>query len=349
MSSSDIEKKPLPRGKKSGGLTLKDVAHIAGVSPISASRALSNPDAVSEELLKKVRAAVELTGYVPNLVAGGLASKNSKLVAAVVPTIAGPVFQDMVQSLTETLAAAGYQVMLGQSGYENSREDALLDAIIGRRPAGVVLTGIMRSAQARKKLLNSGVPVVETWDLTPTPIDMLVGFSHEKIGAEVAQYLHARGRRRVAVITGSDERSQRRAAAFCAAAAQLGLVRAGEPVPTATVDAPTTLGHGRSALVELRTHHPDIDAVFCSSDLLALGVMTEALVWQIAIPEQLAVVGFGDLNFARDLHPSLTTVRVDGAAIGAVAGQFILDRMAGREIQQPVRDIGFQIIQRDSA
>ena len=237
--------------RKKGGLTLHDVAKLAGVAPITASRALNTPNAVSDEVLRKVKAAVEQTGYVPNMLAGGLASKNSRLVAAVVPTLVGPVFQETIQALTESLAAAGYQVMLGQSGYENSREDALLDAIIGRRPSGVVLTGIMRSEQARRRLLASGIPVVETWDLTPTPIDMLVGFSHEKIGTEVAQFLHSRGRRRVACICGIDERSQRRTAAFSAEAVRLGMVRPGATdVPRWGVPAPTTLGGGRVGLTE---------------------------------------------------------------------------------------------------
>ena len=150
--------------------------------------------AVSDEIRQRVLEVVERIGYVPNMLAGGLASKKSRLVAAVVPTITGSVFLEMVQSLTETLADAGYQLMLGQSGYENSREDALLEAIIGRRPDGVVLTGIMRSEQGRRRLLASGIPVVETWDLTTAPIDMLVGFSHERIGKSVAEYLHRRGR-----------------------------------------------------------------------------------------------------------------------------------------------------------
>lgn len=333
-----------------GGLTLKDVARIAGVSPISASRALRNPEAVSPALLKKVSAAVALTGYVPNLVAGGLASNNSKLVAAVVPTLTGPVFQDMVQALTETLDRAGYQLMLGQGGYDHGREDALLDAIIGRRPAGVVLTGIMRSAQARKRLLNSGIAVVETWDLTPTPLDMLVGFSHEQIGAAVAQFLHGRGRRRVASISGADERSQRRLRAFADTAVGLGLAHEGEQdVPTCLVPAPTTLASGRRGLADLLTRHGTIDAVFCSSDLLALGVLIEAQARGIAVPGQLAVVGFGDLDFSRDLQPSLTTVRIDGAAIGRTAAGFILDRNAGRAVLDPVRDLGFSIVERDSA
>jgi LacI family gluconate utilization system Gnt-I transcriptional repressor len=338
------------RGNRSGGLTLKDVARIAGVSPISASRALRDPGAVSPALLDKVRAAVALTGYVPNLVAGGLASNNSKLVAAVVPTVVGPVFQDMVQALTETLAAAGYQLMLGQSGYGQSREDALLDAIIGRRPAGVVLTGIMRSAQARKRLLNSGIAVVETWDLTPTPIDMLVGFSHEKIGAEVASFLHGRGRRRVASVGGDDERSRRRQRAFADTAVALGLVRKGEAaVPSCLVPAPTTLASGRRGLADLLERHSDIDAVFCSSDLLALGVLIEAQARGIAVPGQLAVIGFGDLDFARDLQPPLTTVRIDGAVMGRTAAGFILDRNGGRPVLEPVCDLGFSIVARDSA
>jgi len=160
----------------SGAVTLHDVAKLAGVAPITASRALNTPDQVSAEALKKVTDAVARTGYVRNRLAGGLASARSRLVAAVVPTISGPVFLRTVQALTEALAERGYQLMLGQSGYDNSREDALLEAIIGRRPDGIVLTGIMHTPEGRKRLLAAAIPVVETWDLTPTPFDMLVGF-----------------------------------------------------------------------------------------------------------------------------------------------------------------------------
>lgn len=344
----------VPREKKgrrgAGGITLRDVAKLAGVAPITASRALNTPSAVSPEVLQRVREAVERTGYVPNMLAGGLASNKSRLVAAVVPTIAGPVFLETVQSLTESLAQRGYQLMLGQSGYQDSREDALLEAIIGRRPDGVVLTGIMRSTEGRRRLLASGIPVVETWDLTPTPIDMLVGFSHEKIGAEVAEYLAARGRRRVAAISGDDERAVRRHRAFSETAVKLGLCRPGErDVPSSVVPAPTTLGSGRAALAGLLANHPDIDAVFCSSDLLALGVLTEAQAKGILVPGHIAVVGFGDLSFAKDLHPALTTVRIDGTAIGRTAAQFIIDRAEGRPVESAIHDVGFTIVERASA
>ncbi len=328
----------------SGAVTLHDVAKLAGVAPITASRAINTPEHVSEAVRAKVAEAIARTGYVPNFLAGGLASHRSRLVAAVVPTIAGPVFLQTIQSLTEALAERGYQLMLGQSGYSSDREDALLRAIIGRRPDGIVLTGIMHSVDGRRRLLAAGIPVVETWDLTPTPIDMLVGFSHEEIGRSVAAFLHATGRRRLAVISGSDERAMRRQAAFQATARALGV---GE-VRIVTVPAPTTLQSGRAALAELMQGGPKPDAVFCSSDLLALGVMTQAQVSSIAVPKRLAIVGFGDLEFAADLEPGLTTVRIDGGAIGRQASQFIVDRAEGRTGGQRLVDIGFSIVERDT-
>ena len=329
----------------SGGITLADVAKVAGVSAITASRALNTPGKVSPEALKRVQDAVERTGYVPNMLAGGLASSRSRLVAALVPTIAGPVFLETVQALTEALAESGYQLMLGQSGYGGAREDALLDAIIGRRPDGIVLTGIMHSAEGRRRLLASGIPIVETWDLTPTPIDMLVGFSHEKVGNAVAEYLVGQGRKKLAIVTADDHRAGLRRKGFVETALRLGVAQ----VPACEVPAPTTLGNGRAGLADLLGRHPDIDGVFCSSDILALGVITEAQARGIAVPERFAVFGFGDLAFAGDTHPALTTVRIDGNAIGRQAARFIVERAEGRPVDERVIDLGFSIVQRVSA
>ena len=331
--------------RSSGAVTLHDVAKLAGVAPITASRALNTPDKVSAELLEKVTAAVARTGYVRNRLAGGLASARSRLVAVVVPTISGPVFLRTVQSLTEALADRGYQVMLGQSGYNNSREDALLEAIIGRRPDGIVLTGIMHTTEGRKRLVAAGIPVVETWDLTPTPVDMLVGFSHVEVGRAVAAFLIGKGRRRLALVAGDDERARRRVQAFQAAARVAGI----RDVPVLYVPAPTTLKSGRGALLELLETRPDLDAVFCSSDLLALGVMTEAQSRGVAVPGQLAVIGFGDIEFAADLQPALPTVRIDSIAIGHQTAQFIVERAEGRQVEPRVVDIGFSIVERESA
>jgi LacI family gluconate utilization system Gnt-I transcriptional repressor len=334
-----------PSRPRSPSVTVNDVARVAGVSAMTVSRAINTPERMPAATLAKVQAAIATTGYVPNLLAGGLRSNKSRLVAALIPTLVGPVFNETVQALTEALNERGYQLMLGQSGYAESREDDLLGAIIGRRPDGIVLTGVNHSADTHRRLRVSGIPVVETWDLTPTPIDMLVGFSHAAVAQAVCRRFHEGGRRRLAVISADDERAQRRSDAFVAAALRLGLA---EP-PVHRVPAPTTLGSGRKGLRALLAQHPEMDGVFCSSDLLALGVLTETQALGISVPGQLAVIGFGDLDFARDLNPALTTVRIDGSLIGREAARCIVERAEGRNVPQRVIDIGFTIVERDSA
>ncbi len=334
----------IPRAprRKSGGITLRDVAKLAGVSVITASRALNTPEALSAETLARVRDAIARTGYVPNLLAGGLASARSRLVAALIPAIAGSVFLETIQALTEELEGAGFQLILGQSGYAKSREDALIDALIGRRPDGIVLTGVLHSSEGRRRLAASGIAVVETWDLTPTPIDMLVGFSHERVGEAVAARLQAAGSRRPAIVTADDHRAGLRRSGFERAARIAGMA-----APTViTVVAPSSLAQGRGALAELLQRASAPDAVYCSSDLLAHGVLTEAQARGLAIPADLKVVGFGDLAFAAHTHPALTTVRIDGTAIGRQAARFIIDRVSGHDPGERVRDIGFSIVER---
>lgn len=328
----------------SGAITVRDVARLAGVAPITVSRALNTPEQVSPDVRQKVLAVVQKTGYVPNRLAGGLASSRSRLIAAVVPSTVMSVFMPTIEALNDTLFGAGYQLMLGQSDYSAEREEALLEAIVGRRPDGIFLTGILRPSQGRTRLLASGIPVVETWDLTPTPVDMLVGFSHADSGRAVARFLLGKGRRRLALIRADDERAARRAAAFAEAVAQAGHGLVAE----INVGAQRSLHSGREALVRLLAEAPDTDAVFCSSDLLALGVATEARVRGVAVPERMALIGFGDVSFAADMAPALSTVRINGAEMGRLAARCLIDRAEGREVSPSVFDLGFSIVERET-
>jgi LacI family gluconate utilization system Gnt-I transcriptional repressor len=320
--------------------TLHDVAREAGVSLITASRALSNPALVSDKTIERVRRAVEATGYIPNLLAGGLKSRRSLMVAGLVPTISVPQFLPTVRALTETLDAAGYQLILGQSGYDHSREEKLLNTMISRRPDGIVVTGLVHSPAAREQLRRLGIPVVETWDLSDRPVDMMVGFSHVKVGSAIAGFFLSRGWQRLGIATGDDHRAMMRCQGFLAAV--------GREVPTTIVPAPSSLERGRRALVELLEKDPHIEAVYCSSDGFAHGLMIEARSRGLRIPQDLAVCGFGDADFAAHIDPSLTTAHIDGAEIGRLAAQLIIDRCAGKPIEQPIIDVGFRIIERQS-
>ncbi len=330
--------------RSSGAITLRDVAILAGVAPITASRAINTPNQVSPDVLCKVQEAVQRTGYVPNRMAGGLASSRSRLIAAVVPSTVVSVFMETIESLNGTLFDAGYQLMLGQSGYSTEREEVLLEAIIGRRPDGIFITGILPPGRARTRLLASGIPVVETWDLTPTPIDMLIGFSHSDIGREVAQFLIQKGYRRMAIVRAEDERADRRTVAFQETLAQQNLA----PALVVNVGASRSLKSGREAMSRLLAQAPETQAIFCSSDLLALGVMTEARARGLAVPDDIAVMGFGDVPFVADMVPALTTVRINGGQIGTLAAGFLMDRAEGRHVDTRIIDVGFSIIERDS-
>ena len=331
--------------RSSGAITLRDVAMLAGVAPITASRAVNTPEHVSPQVLKKVRDAVARTGYVPNRIAGGLASSRSRLIAALVPSIVVSVFVETIETLNNTLFEAGYQLMLGQTGYSPEREEALLEAIIGRRPDGIFLTGLMQSSKGRARLLASGIPVVETWDLTPTPIDMLIGFSHADIGREVANFLITKGRKRLALVSAGDERAMRRAASFRNTVAQRGL----KDVFVDNVGASRTLKSGREALSRVLSQVPDVDGIFCSSDLLAMGVLTEAVARGIKVPDELSIVGFGDVPYVADMVPALTTVHINGREIGRKAAGFLVARAQGLAVEEPIVDVGFSIVHRDSA
>lgn len=324
--------------------TIQDVARIAGVSAMTVSRALNTPQKVSPDTLERVREAVRRTNFVPNAMASGLRRSRARLVAALLPTMVGPVFQEMVEALDLALHERGYQLMIGQSGYDATREDELLRAIVQRRPDGVVVTGVVRSEEGRRVLRASGIPVVETWEFTPTPIDMLVGFSHPAIGAAVVDYLHARGHRHVAMVSAGDARALTRVAAFNARAQALGL----QTSQATFMPAPSTMGAGRAGLAELLTRAPGVTAVFCSSDMLALGAAVEARERGIAVPGQLAIVGMGDQSVAADAAPPLTTVRIDGTRIGRLAAEMVVARAEGQVPAEPVVDIGFSIVERAS-
>lgn len=336
-----------PETKRHGTVTLADVAKLAGVSTITASRALSNPRVVSPDTQRKVREAVEATGYVPNLLAGGLKSNRSRLIACLSPALtAGSIFIVAIQAMTEAFADAGYQVILGQRGFETTREETLIDAIIARRPEGIVLMGTLESPRARHRLQASGIPVVETWDMSDAPIDMLVGFSHRDAGAAIAAYFERKGRRKLAVLSSSnDPRARARGTGFIEAAAQLGL-------PAVVMDqfvSPSRMMHGREGLRRILHGTPDIDGIFCATDLVALGALAEAQAQGIKVPERLAVVGFGDSEFATAAYPTLTTVRVESVEIGRQVASMIIARVEGKSFARDVIDLGFSIAERASA
>jgi LacI family transcriptional regulator, gluconate utilization system Gnt-I transcriptional repressor len=333
--------------RAASSVTLEDVARMAGVTAMTVSRALHRPELVREETRRRVLDAVRATGYVPNMLAGALASNKSRLVALLLPTIATSIFTDTVSVMMRSLAASGYQTLLGLTDYSEQREEEIVGTLLGRRPDGIVLTGTNHSALTLERLAKANVPIVEIWDITDDPIDMLIGFSHEGVGSAVGRHLLEKGYKRFGVLSADDPRGVRRSRAVIAELEKHGY----HDVPLHVLPAPATAQLGREGFVRmLEGGLPEVIA--CSTDTLAQGVLAEAASRGMTVPQDVAVMGFGDLSTAAAVHPALSTVRVDGAAIGKLAADALLARFDGtstRERDVLRVDTGFQIIDRESA
>lgn len=337
----------MPR-KSSVPARMADVAARAGVSAITVSRALRTPDKVSPAVRARIDAAIRSLGYVPNLAAGTLKSQRSRIVAAIVPTLANSIFAETVEGMTEILRQHGYQLLLGNAGYSPETEEALVAAFLGRQPDGLILAGVQHTKRLRTQLRAARVPVVETWELTDAPIDMIVGFSNFEAARRMTLALIERGYRRIAfagVAPDAEPRSGRRQAGYCDAVAKHGR----DPVIfTVAEESGLTIRSGANTMARVLGERADVDAVFFANDFLALGALMECARRGIAVPDKVAVAGFGDFEVAQEVIPALTTVRIPGRDIGRRAASLLVDRLLGRNGENAV-DMGFEIVLRDSA
>lgn len=326
--------------------TLEEVAVRAGVSPATASRFFNQPKLVAQRTAARIKAAVTATGYVHNLLANGVASNRSRMVAVLVPEVANSIFNDTIEAMTAELDRDGNVVMLGLTHPDESRLVPLIEAALGRRAEGVILTAVLTDPRARKMLRDQRATVIETWGLPADPIDVAVGFSHDAVGRAVARFVRDRGYRRPHLVVPGSLRARQRRDGFVAAwPTARGLARPTEM----DTSSPGRFAHGRAVVRGILDARPRPDVVICTSDLLAQGVIVEALAAGLRVPDDLAVVGFGNLSIANEMRPTITTVDVDGARIGREAVSVLRRRAAGEILKGHVMDVGFEIIARESA
>jgi LacI family transcriptional regulator, gluconate utilization system Gnt-I transcriptional repressor len=277
-------------------------------------------------------------GYVPNQLAGALASARTRSVGVLVPTIANSIFADTVQGLSDELEPLGYAVILAQSRYDATREDHILAALLSRRPEAIIMVGSPATEDGARLLRRAGIPIVETWELPPAPIDAVAGFDNYQAGVAVARYLVSRGRNSLAFIGGDDPRATRRWHGFSDTAVALGAK------PPRRLILERNASGSLVALADL----PGVDAVFAANDAHAIGFMSglrnAGLLRNGPAAEQpVAVIGLGDLEMGRLIAPSLSTIRVHGDAIGRTAAKLMLTHNGPRHI-----DLGFELVLRDS-
>jgi len=308
---------------------VEDVAREAGVSPITVSRALSNPDLVKPETRERVMRAVEKTGYVVNTLASSLRSGRSSLIAMFVSNIENPHFARATRGCGDALENSGFHLMMAQTNYSARLEADFVGSVLPLRPAAMVFTGIVQSDETRVLMTSRGLAVMEMWDHTDDPVDMLVGFSNRDGGRLMGEHFGRAGFRHIAYVGRTKGRGALRLEGFRQGLASegraIGLL---EPLD----NHPPVVGDGAQAIRAVMKKYPECDAIFFSSDILAVGAALEAA--RDGLGERIALAGYGDAGLAEALPVPLTTVRVSSYEMGYRAGKMLLRRLNGERVAE---------------
>ncbi|TJV04929.1 MAG: LacI family DNA-binding transcriptional regulator [Mesorhizobium sp.] len=336
-----------PRSRRGGGRpTISDVARKAGVGAITVSRALREPERVSQDLRRQIQAAVDELGYVPDPNARALASARAEVFGVLVPSLTNNVFAEVVRGIYDSLSDSPFRIQLGNTHYSGLEEERLLQLFGSQRPAALIVAGIDQTPSSRRLLENAGCPVVQVMEIGPDPVDMMVGFSHLDGGRTATEHLIEMGYRRVGFIGARmDPRSQRRLAGYRIAMEKAGLF---DPRLITTTPVPSSVSLGRELFRDALAKMPTLDGVFCNNDDIALGVLFECHRAAIDVPKTIGIVGFNDLDMMQVAFPSVTSIRTHRYEIGRRAVAMALAAIGGDRPEQRVVDLGFELKRRES-
>ncbi|MGV8830782.1 MAG: LacI family DNA-binding transcriptional regulator [Devosia sp.] len=345
MNSREPKSKPIA-GKRLAqrrqGVTLADVAHVAAVSEITVSRILRNHGPIAQTTRERVMAAVRAVGYVPNRLAGGLASSGSRLVGVIVPSLTNIVFPEVLGGIRSALADTGFQAVIGVSDYNLDTEEELVASLLAWRPEAMVIAGVEHTPAARAMLEGSGVRIAEIMEIDSQPIDLAVGHSHRQAGYDTGRYLLGKGYRRFGYVGHdwtADRRAKLRHDGLVAALAEDGLSLVGSN----RHDGPSSTVAGRDMLAGLLERFGDLDVVVFSNDDMATGGVFHCLGAGIVPKRDLALFGFNGLDIGQALPTPLSTMRSNRFLTGKTAIDTLLAQRE-RPAQFEIIDTGYQIL-----
>jgi LacI family transcriptional regulator, gluconate utilization system Gnt-I transcriptional repressor len=338
----------LNNSEKFGGagrpVRVEDVAREAGVSPITVSRALSAPQKVRPETRERVMEAVARTGYVVNSIASSLRSGRSSIVTVFVASLLNPHFAAAMQGALDAFEGSRFRLMFTQTGYVDGIKAEIIELMRPFAPAAVMFAGTPLRTEAREALRKVGVPIMEMWSGADDPIDMVAGASIETGACLMGEHFVKQGYKHIAYAGQTKVPGGIGLAGF-----RRGIEEAGGKLGfTLAIEGTGTLSAGIAALGQLRKDYPECDAVYFGSDLLAVGAQIAARQSGLELPRDLAMSGYGDLEFAQHLTPALTTVQVSDYETGRLAGLALRERLESGMRSGPIIQVPMRLVVRDS-
>ncbi len=316
-------------------LTLRDVSEASGVSEMTVSRVLRNRGDVSDATRARVLQAAKRLGYVPNKIAGALASSRVNLVAVVIPSLSNMVFPEVLAGISRALDDTDLQPVVGVTDYSPEKEEKVLYEMLSWRPSGVIVAGLEHSDASRAMLAASGIPVVEIMDTDGTPVDAMVGISHRRAGREMAEAILAAGYRRIGFMgtrMAMDHRARKRFEGFTQALARGGVEMADQEFYSGG----SALAKGREMTAAMMARTPDLDFLYYSNDMIGAG----GLLWLIEqgydIPGRIGLAGFNGVELLQGLPRQLATMDACRAEIGRRAAEIIVKQVSGQAVDSHV-------------
>jgi LacI family transcriptional regulator len=310
-----------------------EVARQAGVSPATVSRVINRPELVAVATRTKVQEVMLALGFVPNASAQALRRGRSQLIGALIPHISYSVFADFTQAVQKVFTEVGYNVMLGVHHFNPKDELRQAISLVQAGIEGLLIVGHEHDPALFEVLAQKKVTYVCTDVHQPESTHPSVGYDNYQAGEKIAEHLIALGHRRLGVVTGDTQKNDRMAARL--AGFRAALKKVGIPLdPQAVFEGDYTLAEGRLGLAKLLAQGSSsglnsITGIMCGNDVIALGVLLEAQKRGIAIPRSLSVVGFDNLEWAKEFSPALTTMSVPLVEMGTLAARALLTRIQG--------------------
>lgn len=303
-------------------LTLRDVSEASGVSEMTVSRVLRNRGDVSDATREKVLKAAKALGYVPNKIAGALASQRVNLVAVIVPSLSNLVFPEVLGGISEELEDSGLQPVFGVTNYAPEREEAVLYEMLSWRPSGVIVAGLEHTPAARAMLENAGIPIVEIMDVDGNPVDSVVGISHRRAGIKIARAIVKAGYRKIGFLgtkMPDDHRARKRLEGFEAGLAEAGI----ELADREFYSGGSALLKGREMTEAILKRSPELDFLYYSNDMIGAGGLLYCLDKGIDVPGKLGLAGFNGVELLDGLPVRLATMDACRREIGRRAAEII--------------------------
>ncbi len=306
-------------------LTLRDVSEASGVSEMTVSRVLRNKGDVSEATRLKVQEAARRLGYVPNKIAGALATSRVNLVAVIIPSLGNMVFPEVLSGISEGLEGTSLQPVVGVTEYLPEKEETVLFEMLSWRPSGVIIAGLEHTEASRAMLARAGIPVVEIMDVDGEPVDACVGISHRRAGRQMAEAILAAGYRRIGFLGTKmllDHRARKRFEGFTRTLGRSGI----EIADREFYSGGSALAKGREMTEAILDRTPDLDFLYYSNDMIGAGGLLYLLERGVAIPDQIGLAGFNGVELLEGLPRRLATMDACRREIGQKAAGIIAAR-----------------------